>query len=66
METFYYSIKTANKSWNETKQHEIEFDSWENFGKFCNGLSKHLKKEIRGCETSGYNNQGSYFYKFWT
>lgn len=63
MKTYYYTIR-ENKAWDEAPQKEISLKSWKEFAKFCNKLSKELKKEIRGCETSGYNNQGHYFYNY--
>jgi len=64
MKTYFYTIKQENKSWSELPQEQITFKSWLQFGKFCNDLSKKIKAEIRGCESSGYDNQGSYFYNY--
>jgi len=59
MKKFYYSIR-SEKEWSESEQFEIVLDDWAEFMIFCNALSISLKKEIRACETKGYNNQGTY------
>jgi len=61
METYYYSIKENGKSWDSTQQKSIKVLNWEKFTSFCNKLSLLEKKEIRGCMSKGYNNQGYYF-----
>jgi hypothetical protein len=62
MKIFYYTIRESGKNWDETEQHSVNANDWLEFAGFCDKLSANLNKEIRGCTTQGYRNQGSYFY----
>ena len=61
MKTFYYSIRETSFSWDTQTQFKIQFTTWIDFVNFCYQISFHTEKEVRACETKGYNNQGSYF-----
>jgi len=58
---YYYTVKELGKSWDQTPQKSIEFNLWKQFVRFCKDLSLEHGREIRGCESQGYSNQGHYF-----
>jgi hypothetical protein len=61
MLTYYYSYRQVEGGWDKQPQYFTKLNSWTEFVELCYTLSFHLKKEIRGCESKGYNNQGHYF-----
>jgi hypothetical protein len=61
MKTCYYSIRKNGLRWSECKQYSVKFQKWVEFAGFCKNLALHFQKEIRACQSAGYDNQGYYF-----
>jgi len=68
MKSYYYSTNVNSVIWSENKQFEIKTKNWEEavfvIGILGQTLSEQYKHSvsIRLSESSGYNNQGHYFY----
>lgn len=65
MKNYYYTLSSdipKGKGWDKAIQREGEFKDWAEFAAFCKNLSRGFNCEVRGCESQGYNNNGSYFY----
>jgi hypothetical protein len=63
MKRYFYSIYSkTGKSWSQENQFSVEFETWAEFTYFCKQIARSQKTEVRGCETSGTDNQGYYFH----
>jgi hypothetical protein len=64
MKTYYYSISkeiTRPLGWDSAPQYSFPCESWQEFISHLYFISHHFGNvTIRGCQTQGYNNNGTY------